>query len=188
MPNPGPLTLTLQRGHPFPQRSVVCVCAARPWEGNATNAKPDKMRKRFVILSEVESESPTVTNADLGLAKIENCPTTFGGPPLLFVLAHRKDGECPGEKFYPRHHLRWSPSPRGRNHHPSPKTMGGRPPRWARNRKSPGFKVYPLFPFGVNLEFWTWNRERKSSGAVRVCTEFSSLKHTNGFGKLFGTA
>ena len=56
------------------------------------------------------------------------------------------------------------------------------------NWQSPGFKVYPLFPFGVNLEFWTWNRERKSSGAVRVCTEFDSLKHTNGFGKLFGTA
>ena len=32
-------------------------------------AKPDKTQTRFVILSEVESESPTVTNADLGLAK-----------------------------------------------------------------------------------------------------------------------
>ena len=32
-------------------------------------AKPDKMRKRFVILSEVEKKSPKAISVDLGLAK-----------------------------------------------------------------------------------------------------------------------
>ncbi len=50
------------------------------------------MRKRFVILSAVESESPTVTNADLGLAKTRNCPTNFVGPPPSFLLRKKRRG------------------------------------------------------------------------------------------------
>ena len=55
---------------------------------------------------------------DTARPRYDELPHRYAAPPFFSANAV-KDGECPGEKFYPRHHLRWSPSPRGWNHHPS---------------------------------------------------------------------
>ncbi len=59
-----------------------------PWGG--IFAKPDKVRKQFVILSEVEKKSPKAISVDLGLAKT-NLLARMRAPDIKYAWIHARE-------------------------------------------------------------------------------------------------